>query len=88
MTWQDKAACAGAPTEVFFPDIPIGDVRSIHWAKAKEYCDRCPVVKQCLQFCLSFEEQTGRRDGYWGGMTPKERDQYTRIPVLITRIKK
>lgn len=84
MTWQNKAACIGAPTEVFFPEIPSGDIRRIHWAQAKEYCDRCPVTKECLAFVLPFEQQVNRRDGYWGNMTPKERDQYVRVPKLIT----
>jgi hypothetical protein len=37
-------------------------------------CERCTVRLECLNFQMEFEERTGRRDGMWGGLTPKERD--------------
>lgn len=83
MTWQDKAACAGKESSIFFPDIPNGDVRGFYWEPARKICATCPVTKECLSFVLPFEEKAGRRDGFWAGMTPKERDQHTRIPMLI-----
>jgi hypothetical protein len=83
MNWQEKAACIGAPTDIFFPEIPSGDIRRIHWAKAKEYCDQCSVTKECLAFVLPFEAQVNRRDGYWANMTPKERDEHARVDQPI-----
>jgi len=83
MNWQEKAACIGAPTDIFFPEIPSGDIRRIHWAKAKEYCDQCNVTKECLAFVLPFEAQVNRRDGYWANMTPKERDEHARVDQPI-----
>jgi hypothetical protein len=76
--WFDQATCIGVDSEVFFPEIPTGDTRRFHWLQAKQYCDACPVTRECLAFQLSFEDKTGRREGYWGNMTPKEREQYSR----------
>lgn len=76
--WFDQAACKGVDSSIFFPEIPTGDVRRIHWSQAQKYCDTCPVTRECLAFQLSFEDKTGRREGYWGNMTPKEREQYSR----------
>lgn len=83
-TWKPRGACYQVhQPDVFFPEIPSGDVRRVHWAKAKTYCDRCPVVTECLNYQLAFEAVTGRREGYWGNMTPKEREQYVRVPKPI-----
>ena len=82
--WQDKAECRDVtdPT-IFFPDIPSGDVRGFYWNQARSYCERCPVKRECLHSELPFEEETGRRNGMWGGMTPKERDEYVRLATPI-----
>jgi hypothetical protein len=83
-SWKTKGACHGVnKPEVFFPEIPSGDVRRIHWAAAKQYCDACTVTLQCLNYQLAFEAETGRREGYWGNMTPKERDQHVRVTQPI-----
>ena len=81
--WQDKANCKGADLSIFFPEIPTGDVRTFYWLKAREICSECTVKMDCLKFQLPFEEETGRRNGMWGGMTPKEREEYTRRPLSI-----
>ena len=83
--WTEQAACIGAPTEVFFPEIPTGDIRRLHWIPAKQYYDRCPVVDQCLAYVLPFEAQVNRRDGYWANMTPREREQYVRLEERLKR---
>lgn len=82
--WQDKAECQDVtdPT-VFFPDIPSGDVRGFYWDQARSYCERCPVKRECLHSELPFEAESGRRNGMWGGMTPKERDEYVRLATPI-----
>lgn len=74
--WFDLAHCKGAPSEIFFPDIPTGDIRDFYWAEARNYCAHCPVKQECLAFVLPFEKATHRRDGFWAGMTPRERTQY------------
>ena len=90
MSWETKAACRGVnDSAVFFPEIPSGDVRDHYWRKARAYCAVCPVRQECLSFVLPFEKAAGRRDGMWGGMTPRERDQYERpkggTPVRFRR---
>lgn len=89
MSWETKAACRGVnDSAVFFPEIPSGDVRDHYWRKARAYCAVCPVRQECLSFVLPFEKASGRRDGMWGGMTPRERDQYERgsgVPVRFRR---
>lgn len=66
--WQADAACAGMPTDDFFPAGSSGPaVAQIAWAKA--ICDACPVRAQCLDYALD----TGQNDGVWGGMPEDER---------------
>jgi len=74
--WYDKANCKGAPSEIFFPEILSGDARDFYWKPARDYCATCPVIDECLKFVLPFEEATGRRNGFWAGMTPRQRDQH------------
>lgn len=74
--WQTHAECLGAGTHVFFPDIDKGEHGDRMWEKARSICRVCTVTEECLSYVLPFEKVTGRRDGMFGGMTPKERDQY------------
>lgn len=64
--WRDYAGCADADPEVFFPDSHrLG--RSDLYAKAREFCARCPVVAECLEDALQ-----GIEWGMRGGLTPDE----------------
>jgi len=54
--WRDRAACAGEPTELFFPGTGVST-----W-KAKCICSRCPVIAECLDYATSAGEL-----GVWGG---------------------
>lgn len=78
MNWFSKAACAGIasvdPT-IFFPDLERGQQGAHVWDKARQICNSCAVRQECLEYQMKFEEETGRRDGMWGGLTPKERDR-------------
>ena len=77
MSWAERAACRGmADTDptVFFPDIDRGQTSPHVWDRAREICDGCEVRLECLRFQMAFEEVTGRRDGMWGGLTPRERE--------------
>lgn len=58
------AACAGQPTDMFFPD-PHSKARP-----AKRVCAACPdlVRLACLRYALS-----GDMPGVWGGTTRAER---------------
>jgi WhiB family redox-sensing transcriptional regulator len=78
MIWFDKAACAGIakvdPT-IFFPDVERGHTGPHVWDQARAICRSCVVRHECLEYQMKFEEESGRRDGMWGGYTPKEREQ-------------
>ena len=56
LSWQDRARCAGAGLELFFPDG--GDTR-----RAKAFCAGCPVKDDCLDGALTRREPWG----VWGG---------------------
>lgn len=76
MSWFDQAKCQGQSPDVFFPDASTDCGTGRVWEEARNFCRVCPVTEQCLKFVLPFEEATGRRNGMWAGMTPKERDQH------------
>jgi WhiB family redox-sensing transcriptional regulator len=56
-----------------FPDIFFPDDWELeeHKAKklAKEFCDRCPIKSQCIEYAVAANELYG----IWGGTTPRER---------------
>lgn len=63
--WREGALCATSDPEVFFPekaDTAAADI-------AKQVCDSCPVVNECLSHALNY----GERFGVWGGLTAEER---------------
>jgi WhiB family redox-sensing transcriptional regulator len=64
--WQERARCAGAGLEVFFPDG--GDTR-----RAKAFCAGCPVWGQCLAYGLEEDH------GVWGGLNRAERARLRRL---------
>ena len=72
LEWHEKAACLGAPTEIFFPEIN-GDKTDNPWIAARNYCGQCTVKKQCLDDALKNEQPILMRFGMWGGQTPAER---------------
>jgi hypothetical protein len=74
--WHEKAHCKGVSSEIFFPDASFDSGTGRVWKEARSFCAVCPVIDECLNFVLPFEEATGRRNGFWAGMTPKERDQH------------
>lgn len=65
--WRTRAACRGWPTSWWFPDQgePVPD-------QARAICASCPVRAQCLTAHLS------EPDGYWGGMTYRQRREERR----------
>lgn len=76
MKWFDQAKCQGGDIDVFFPEVTTDNGSGKVWEPARLVCAVCPVKTQCLEFVLPFEATTGRRNGMWGGMTPRERDQH------------
>lgn len=61
LQWQTKAACTNADPEIFFSEGRHN--------KPLEYCNNCPVKKDCLNYAVT--EQIDH--GIWGGMTPGQR---------------
>lgn len=63
--WRDRAACKGVDPDLFFPRR--GDGIGKQHAVIKEYCEQCPVRRQCLEVGLREIK------GIWGGKTVEER---------------
>lgn len=76
--WQTSAQCRGEDSSLFFhPDNERGYARARREKKAKEFCDRCPVIVQCREHALALAEPYGT----WGGQSETERN------LLISRQK-
>lgn len=73
--WRSKAACIGAPQEVFFPTGRKFTNKS--WALARSFCAVCPVREQCLDVAIAVDVSEDRW-GMFGGMTPSERKYHRR----------
>ena len=69
--WQDKAACRGPHTSLFFPPSHFErkDDKEAREAQAKSIFATCPVRKPCLSYALRIHEQ----HGIWGGLNEVER---------------
>lgn len=78
MNWHERAICAGADPDLFFP-VGHGDSAPVllQADRAKAVCRRCPVWDQCLAWALRYEET----DGIWGGTTEGERRAMAGRPV-------
>ncbi len=79
--WQEKAACRGPQSVLFFPPTSSErkEERLRREARAKAVCRPCPVAKQCLEYSLEIEEP----HGIWGGFNEAERKE-----ILIKRSRK
>lgn len=67
--WQDRGACRGMDTEMFYPDAERrarADTASLaaYWT-----CRGCRVRQVCLEYAL----ETDQRHGIWGGTSPEQR---------------
>jgi WhiB family redox-sensing transcriptional regulator len=71
--WQQRAACRGPHSLVFFPPSHFErkDEREEREAQAKAICATCPVRKACLEYALRIREP----HGVWGGLNELERKQ-------------
>lgn len=68
--WRDSAACAVLPGMPYFPEED--DVPTV---EALAHCASCPVAAQCLATALIHEATDEYRNGWWGGLSPDERDE-------------
>lgn len=72
--WRMRAACRGAPPALFITAGDDDDEPYYPPAEAKAYCDRCPVLTECLAFALEH-----KLEGTWGGTTTYQREQLARV---------
>lgn len=71
--WQQRAACKGPQSAVFFPPSQVErkDEREARESRAKEICSLCPVRRPCLDYAIAIREP----HGIWGGLNELERKQ-------------
>ena len=67
-TWRADAICRDTDPELFFPVGTTG-YALLQIARAKEVCGQCPVNRDCLDYAL----ETNQDSGIWGGTSEEER---------------
>lgn len=67
--WQDKAACKNMDSAIFLSGV------TSRVMKAKEICESCPVIEECLAFAIANEDFEPH---VYGGMTGAERRSLAR----------
>jgi WhiB family redox-sensing transcriptional regulator len=66
--WREHSACRDTDPDLFFPVGTTGPaIEQIETAKA--VCRACDVQKDCLEYALS----TNQDSGIWGGTSEEER---------------
>lgn len=74
MSWRDRAACIGAPQELFFGD------HGCSYTEGRALCARCPVSNECLDYAV----ETWQPAGLWGGTLPRQRARIrTDKPITV-----
>jgi WhiB family redox-sensing transcriptional regulator len=73
-SWHERAACASAPTSMFFPETG-GTLQAVTVRAAKRVCAGCVVREQCLADVLAYESRAHRRYGVAGGTSAAQRSQ-------------
>ncbi len=78
MGWRDQAVCRGVDS-MWWPErgltVPVdpGRLERRYRAQIRLFCDRCPVVAECLDDALSSNSKYYDILGVRGGLTPRER---------------
>ena len=65
--WMEFALCREVGGDLWHPDE--GEGQTYMTNRAKEVCNRCPVIEECLGYAMKHGEVLG----VWGGTTPAER---------------
>jgi WhiB family transcriptional regulator, redox-sensing transcriptional regulator len=66
--WRDHSACRDTDPDLFFPVGTTGPaIEQIETAKA--VCRQCDVQRECLDYALA----TNQDSGIWGGTSEEER---------------
>ena len=70
-TWQQRAACRGPQSAMFFPPSHFErkDEKEYREASAKNICAQCSVRLDCLDYAIRIREP----HGIWGGLSEVER---------------
>jgi len=66
--WVEKAECRGVDTNIFMPN-KHGLMTPARMKVALEFCNRCPVREECLDYGIENNIVTG----VYGGMSRKQR---------------
>ena len=66
--WREKAKCFGMTKLFFQPESERPNAKDLREKAAKNICETCSVVAQCLDFGNANKEH-----GIWGGLTEVER---------------
>lgn len=80
MSWADKAKCTKTDPEFFFPNGETEEAVQ-QTAKAKDFCQSCPVKMKCLE--MAFREDL--EYGVYGGLSEDERKEWKHKYLLATR---
>jgi WhiB family redox-sensing transcriptional regulator len=81
--WQVRGACRGMDSALFFhPEGERGPARVNRESRAKQICQRCPVLEHCRRHALAVHEPYG----VWGGLSEAERDLIIRDDERSLRI--
>jgi WhiB family transcriptional regulator, redox-sensing transcriptional regulator len=67
-SWRDHALCRDTDPALFFPVGTTGTALA-QIEKAKQVCGECEVRRDCLDFALA----TNQDSGIWGGLSEEER---------------
>ena len=78
--WQFRGACRGEDPALFFAPnyFERREEKNGREAKAKAFCNRCPVRIDCLEYALRVREP----HGVWGGRNELERRRLLRERAL------
>lgn len=70
-SWRHRGACRGPHADVFFPPSHFERKQERHERelRAREICQSCPVVGECLDYAVQIREP----HGIWGGLNESER---------------
>lgn len=66
--WRDLALCRDTDPDLFFPVGTTG-VALLQIEHAKKVCAECKVTRECLDFALASNQDSG----IWGGLSEEER---------------
>jgi WhiB family redox-sensing transcriptional regulator len=78
--WRDHALCRDTDPELFFPVGTTGHALE-QIDRAKSVCGECAAARDCLDFALD----TNQDSGIWGGLTEEERRVIRRRRVAAMR---